>query len=119
MQQSELAGCIYPTKDQFEWIEKQYPNCEWVEVKGENKDAPNMYFAFKPFNAQIYYASIDAYNRTQEIGKRNMSMTTGHLINGVDAYMSSDSVRIFLDAYAQNLIDLTRVAFKKKPTFAE
>ena len=119
MNQSELENCIIPTKEQFDWIEKQYPNCEWVEVQNETKGEPPLYFAFKPFNAQIYYASLDTYNRTQEIGKRNISMTTGHLINGLNAYMHNDSVKIFLDAYAQNLIDLTRVAFKKKPTFVE
>ena len=115
----KYENVCFPTEEQVEAIEKEHSNAEWVEVKGKVQGAKPMYFAFKSFDAQVYYAAINQYNATQDISVRNMIMTTGHLINGLQAYQSDSEIRIFLDAFAQNMIDLTRVAFKKKPTFTK
>lgn len=103
-----------PTQAEVEAIEKTHQDCTWVEVTDKGKV---MNFAFKPFSHSVYYASVDIYNATKSIGNRNMTMTTGHLINGSDEYMGNDKVRIALDLYAQSMLDDVQVSFKKKPTF--
>lgn len=103
-----------PTQAEVEAIEKMHPDCTWIEVEQAGN---KMHFAFKPFSQTIYYASMDIFRNTNSIGNRNMTMATGHLINGKNAYLSNDKVRIAIDLYAQSLLDDVQVSFKKKPTF--
>lgn len=102
------------TQAEADVLENQNPDCTWATVTVKSKV---MYFAFKPFSKNVYYASIDIYNATKNIGNRNMTMTTGHLINGIDEYLNNDKVAIALDLYAQSMLEELEVEFKKKPTF--